>query len=83
MGDLAKDRYNVFGVFDYFKRDELLQSDTKFGHTRDFRGYEGGRNFQSLTAGGTWRQLTANAPSPTTTARSPSAHLPRSTARRR
>ena len=59
FGDLSKDRYNVFGVFDYFKRDELLQSDTKFLHTRDLRGYEGGRNFQSLTAGGTWRQLSA------------------------
>ncbi len=59
FGDLSKDRYNVFGVFDYFKRDELLQSDTKYLHTRDMRGYEGGRNFQSLTAGGTWRQLSA------------------------
>ncbi len=57
FGDLAKDRYNVFGVLDYFKRDEILQSDTKFLHTRDLRGYAGGRNFQSLTAGGTWRQL--------------------------
>ncbi|QJR10314.1 Vitamin B12 transporter BtuB [Usitatibacter rugosus] len=59
MGDLAKDRWNVFGVVDYYKRDELLQSDTKFLHTRDMRGYEGGRNFQSLTGGGTWRQLSA------------------------
>ncbi|APV51788.1 hypothetical protein BWI17_20155 [Betaproteobacteria bacterium GR16-43] len=59
FGDLAKDRFNVFGVLDYFKRDELLQADTKYLHTRDLRGYEGGRNFQSLTAGGTWRQLTA------------------------
>jgi iron complex outermembrane receptor protein len=59
MGDLAKDRWNVFGVVDYYKRDELLQADTKFLHTRDMRGYEGGRNFQSLTGGGTWRQLNA------------------------
>lgn len=59
FGDLSKDRYNVFGVFDYFKRDELLQSDTKYLHTRDLRGYEGGRNFQSLTGAGTWRQLSA------------------------
>ena len=57
MGDLAKDRYNVFGTFDYYKRDLLMLSETEFGHTRDMRGYEGGRNFQSLTGGGTWRQL--------------------------
>ncbi|MBL0143955.1 MAG: TonB-dependent receptor [Betaproteobacteria bacterium] len=59
IGDLATDRYNVFGVFDYYKRDLLMLSDTEFGHTRDMRGYDGGRNFQSLTGGGTWRQLTA------------------------
>lgn len=59
FGDLAKDRYNFFGMLDYFKRDEILQSDTKFLQSRDMRGYAGGRNFQSLTAGGTWRQLTA------------------------
>ena len=59
IGDLAKDGYNTFGVVDYYKRGEILQSDTKFLRTRDMRGYAGGRNFQSLTAGGTWRQLTA------------------------
>ena len=60
MGDLAKDRFNVFGTFDYYKRDLLLQSDDDYTHTRDFRGYQGGRNFQSLTGGGTWRQLNAD-----------------------
>ncbi len=59
FGDLAKDRYNFFGTFDYYKRDGLLLSETEFGHTRDMRGYDGGRNFQSLTAGGVWSQLTA------------------------
>ncbi len=59
MGDLAKDRYNLFGTFDYYKRDGLLLSETEFGHTRDYRGFDGGRNFQSLTAGGIWSQLTA------------------------
>ena len=56
FGDLGKDKFNVFGVFDYYKRDGLLLSDTKFGATRDYRGEEGGRNGQSLTAGGTWTQ---------------------------
>jgi iron complex outermembrane receptor protein len=56
-GDLSTDKFNVFGVLDYYKRDELLMSDTKFGATRDMRNYAGGRNFNSLTAGGTWRQL--------------------------
>ncbi len=59
VGDLSKDRYNFFGTFDYYKRDGLLLSETEFGHTRDYRGYDGGRNFQSLTAGGIWQQLTA------------------------
>jgi len=57
FGDLGKDKYNVFGVFDYYKRDFLSLADTKFGETRDKRGEDGGRNFQSLTGAGTWRQL--------------------------
>jgi iron complex outermembrane receptor protein len=57
MGDLSSDSFNIFGVLDYYKRDELLMSDTKFGESRDMRKYAGGRNFNSLTAGGTWRQL--------------------------
>ena len=59
FGDIAKDRYNLFAVFDYYKRDYLSLADTEFGKTRDFRGEQGGRNFQSLTGGGTWRQLNA------------------------
>ncbi|MBK8324939.1 MAG: TonB-dependent receptor [Betaproteobacteria bacterium] len=59
MGDLAKDRWNVMGTLDYFKRDLLLFSETDFGHSRDMRGYPGGRNNESLTGAGTWRQLSA------------------------
>ncbi|SEL29793.1 iron complex outermembrane recepter protein [Roseateles sp. YR242] len=59
FGDLASDGYNVFAALDYYKRDLLLQGDTEFGKTRDFRKYAGGRNFQALTTGGTWRQLSA------------------------
>jgi iron complex outermembrane receptor protein len=59
MGDLAKDKFNLFGTFDFYKRELLQQSDTEYLHTRDLRGEQGGRNFQSLTGGGTWRQLTA------------------------
>jgi iron complex outermembrane recepter protein len=59
FGDLARDRWSVFGTFDFFKRDLLLMRDTEFGETRDMRGQQGGRNHQSLTGGGTWRQLTA------------------------
>jgi iron complex outermembrane receptor protein len=54
FGDLGSDQFNVFGVFDYYKRDLLLYSETKQGHTLDFRGEDGGRNFESLSAGGTW-----------------------------
>jgi iron complex outermembrane recepter protein len=50
FGDLGSDKFNVFGVFDYYKRDGLLLSDTKHGESRDYRGEDGGRNFESLTA---------------------------------
>ncbi|MBL8301954.1 MAG: TonB-dependent receptor, partial [Ideonella sp.] len=59
FGDLGSDKYNVFGVFDYYKRDYLSQRDVEFTKSRDFRGQPGGRNYESLTGGGTWRQLTA------------------------
>ncbi len=59
FGDLARDRWSVFGTFDFFKRDLLLLKDTDYGSTRDMRGQQGGRNHQSLTGAGTWRQLTA------------------------
>jgi iron complex outermembrane recepter protein len=59
FGDLGSQRFNVFGMLDYYKRDEILLSDTEHGETRDYRGREdGGRNFQSLTAGGTWQDVT-------------------------
>jgi iron complex outermembrane receptor protein len=62
FGDIAKDRYSVFGTFDYYKRDFVALSDTDFGRSRDLRGEtNGGRNSQSLTGGGTWRQVTAAA----------------------
>ena len=59
FGDLAKDKYSVLGVFDYYKREEVLLRDTDFGASRDVRGqYGGGRNFQNLTGLGTWQQYT-------------------------
>ena len=50
-------------MIDFYKRDEILLSDTEFGETRDYRGEDGGRNFQNVTAGGTWtgQPGTANA----------------------
>jgi iron complex outermembrane receptor protein len=54
FGDLATQKFNVFGVLDFYKRDEVLMSDTPYGESRDLRNYQGGRNFQSLTAGGVW-----------------------------
>jgi iron complex outermembrane recepter protein len=58
IGDLGSQRFNVFGVLDYYKRDEILLSDTKHGADRDYRGENGGRNFQGLTTGGTWNNVT-------------------------
>ncbi len=59
FGDLARDRFSVLGVVDYYKRDLVLLSDTEFGKSRDFRGQDGGRNFQSLTGLGTWQQYSS------------------------
>jgi len=60
-GDIGANKFNILGVLDFYKRDEIMLSDTKFGKTRDYRGEAGGgRNFNSLTAGGGWRQLNAN-----------------------
>ncbi|HET9579427.1 MAG TPA: TonB-dependent receptor [Usitatibacter sp.] len=58
-GDLARDRWSVFGTLDFYKRDLVMMRDTKFGADRDFRDVPGGRNNQSLQGGGTWRQLTS------------------------
>ncbi|MCZ2134864.1 MAG: TonB-dependent receptor [Burkholderiales bacterium] len=59
FGDLGKDKYSVLGVFDYYKRDLVMLSDTDFGASRDTRGlYGGGRNYVSLTGLGTWQQYT-------------------------
>lgn len=66
FGDLGSDKYNVFGVLDLYKRDLLLAKDTEFGKSRDYRQYQGGRNFQSLTGGGTWQQLNAAGTATTT-----------------
>ncbi|MEO8524027.1 MAG: TonB-dependent receptor [Caldimonas sp.] len=57
FGDLGSDKFNVFGVLDFYHRDLIELSDTPFGKSRDYRGQPGGRNFTSLASGGTWRQL--------------------------
>ncbi len=57
FGDIAADKYNLLGVLDVYKRNELLLSDTKFGRNRDYRNYAGGRNFTGLTTGGTWANV--------------------------
>lgn len=65
FGDLGSQRFNVFGVLDYYKRDEVLLSDTKHGADRDYRQEDGGRNFQGLTTGGTWNNVTGFTPAGT------------------
>ena len=60
FGDLGKDKFNVFGSLDLYKRQLLTLRDTEFGATRDYRKEQGGRNAQSLTGGGTWQQYNGN-----------------------
>jgi iron complex outermembrane recepter protein len=54
FGDLGSDKFNIIGTLDFYKRDEILLSDTEFGADRDYRDQQGGRNFESLNGGGTW-----------------------------
>jgi iron complex outermembrane receptor protein len=54
FGDLDSERYNVLAVLDYFHRDRVLLSETKFVGDGDFRSRPGGAlPFQS-SSGGTW-----------------------------
>lgn len=61
FGDLGSQKFNVFGVLDYYKRDLLQFSDTEYQKDRDFRDRDGGRNLQSLTGGGTWTGVPGSA----------------------
>lgn len=56
-GDLGSQKFNVFGVLDFYKRDLVQLSDTPFGKDRDYRDKPGGRNYQSATGAGTWTGL--------------------------
>jgi iron complex outermembrane receptor protein len=42
FGDLSKNRFNVMGVLDYYKRDRLQMSERDFTKNQDFRNREGG-----------------------------------------
>ena len=53
VGDLAKDKYNVLAVLDFFHRDELLFSERDFVKDYDFRQYPGGLFSWSQSAA-TW-----------------------------
>ena len=63
FGDLGSQKFNLFGVLDYYKRDGLTMADTDFGESRDFRGMQGGRNFQTSN-GGTWQGSTPGSTNP-------------------
>jgi iron complex outermembrane recepter protein len=46
-GDLAKDRFNVLGVVDYFKRDTIWARDRELSATQDQRRFQGGSDLRS------------------------------------
>ena len=50
-GDLAKDKWNAFATFDYYKREEALWSDHPMFAESDFRRFGGGTQERSSTAG--------------------------------
>lgn len=51
FGDLAKDKYNGFVTFDYYKRDEATWADHPMFADADFRRFGGGTLERSSTAG--------------------------------
>ena len=53
-GDIAKQRFNIMAVFDYYHRDLLLYSEREFTRDQDFRGRAGGL-FQWSANAGTYR----------------------------
>ena len=53
FGSMAKDRYNVLAVMDYFDRELLVFGDRKFIGNLDYRALPGG-SFFPATSGGTW-----------------------------
>jgi iron complex outermembrane receptor protein len=46
-GDISKDRYNLIGVVDYFKRDTIWARDRDFSHTADQTRFLGGTDLRS------------------------------------
>jgi iron complex outermembrane recepter protein len=54
-GDLAKNRFNVFGAFDYYHRDLLTYSERAFTRDQNYRNQVGG-NFAWSSGAGTWRR---------------------------
>jgi iron complex outermembrane receptor protein len=50
FGDMARDRYNVLGVLDYYNRDLLQRSERKWTASGDTRGFPGG-SLAGWTAG--------------------------------
>jgi iron complex outermembrane recepter protein len=58
-GDLATDKFNVFGVVDFYHRDLLTWSERNATKDADFRGQAGGA-LQWSAGGGTYRGPIAN-----------------------
>jgi len=60
FGDLGKDRYNVFGIVDYYNRSGSLRTDYDLTRTNDFTRFFAGDDRRGST-GGTWRAATGPA----------------------
>ncbi len=56
VGSLAKDKYNIFGVVDYFHRERMLLSDSKWVGDGNYSRYVGGALFNNFltSSAGTW-----------------------------
>lgn len=68
FGDVAKDKYNVVGVLDYFQRDTIWARDRDFSSTADQRRFQGGTDGRStLSNPGNYARVPGfAAPFPTT-----------------
>ncbi len=76
IGQPGKDKFNLLGVVDYFKRDTIWARDRDFSHTADQRRFQGGTDLRStISSPGNYARVPGFAP-PFPTARLPFASCP-------
>ena len=77
FGDVAKDRFNVLGVVDYFKRDHVWARDREISNNSDQSRFQGGTNgISTVSNPGTYVRRAGTDPFGNNTNRKPFATCP-------